>query len=131
MHGVPVATQPVTFTTTGTNSDWHKGFDTNGNAVIIPFAIIPQKWAIQVSGFNSSGVLTAPSVWDVLLLGSLDGVTFNDGSKLLEHVNGTNINGDTVWQGANFLPTRYCAVKCKSLTLGSASKIVVWFLGVE
>lgn len=94
------------------------------------FPLVPHRWALQVTGTDSAGTTkVAPTAWDVILQASLDGLAFNDTSKIVEHVNGTNANGDVVWPGAVFLPTRYAQLDVKTLTLGSAAQIYISVLG--
>lgn len=93
---------------------------------------IPTKYAIQVTGVNAAGAAAAPTAWDVLLLASLDGVTYNEASVILQHVNTANGNGDVVFSAEKFYPARYWAIKCKALTLGAtAVKIKVAVIGVQ
>jgi hypothetical protein len=93
---------------------------------------IPTKYSLQVTGVDAAGAAAAPTAWDVLLLASLDGVTYNEASKIIEHVNGTNGNGDVLFTQDKFYPARFWAIKCKALTLGApAVKIKAAVLGVE
>ena len=93
---------------------------------------IPTKYAIQVTGVDAADAAAAPTAWDVLLLASLDGVTFNEASKIVQHVNTANGNGDVVFSAEKFYPARYWAIKCKALTLGAtAVKIKVAVIGVQ
>ena len=97
----------------------------------ISFQHIPKAWALQVTGYDAAGAVVASSAWDVLLVGSLDDAAFNETSKILENVSGTQQNGDVVFSGASSFPTNYAAVICKTLTLGmTCTRIVVSVLGV-
>lgn len=109
-------------------------FSATGQQVVhdIGAGAIPTKYAIQVSGFDAAGNVVSPTSWDVLLLGSLDGKTYNEASKILEHVNTSNGNGDVVYSGGSFYPVRFWAIKCKALVLGAtATSIKVTVLGVK
>lgn len=108
-------------------------FTTTGQQVVCDFGAgyIPSKYSMEVVGLNAAGAVVAPSAWDVLLLASLDGKVYNEASKILEHVNTSNGNGDVVFSAGNFYPARFWAVKCKALTLGAlATKISVSILGI-
>lgn len=103
--------------------------------VNVPFSYIPSRWALQVTGLNAAGAITAPSAWDVIIQPSLDGIAWNDMSTpMLEHVNGTNGNGDVVWSGAagaTFRGLRFLKIDVKTLTLGTATKILVTLMGLK
>jgi hypothetical protein len=116
----PLVTAAAEFTATGTVV-----VSTN------PAQAIPTKYALEVIGLNAAGEVVAPTGWDVLLLGSLTGKTFTEKSKIVEHVNSSQDNGDVVWSGANFYPARYWALKCKTLSLGTAVKILVNVVAVK
>ena len=98
----------------------------------IPFQHIPKSWALQVTGYDINGAVVAPSEWDVMLLGSLDGVVYDESSLLVAHVQGVNANGATAWPLVSIdKPVNFMALKCKTLTLGAtAVKIVATVLGV-
>ena len=117
---MPLVTALVEFTATGTR-------------VIssLPAQMIPTKFSMEVTGYDAAGNIVAPGAWDVLLIGSLTGKAYNEGSKIVEHVNGSQSNGDTVYSGGSFYPARFYELKCKALTLGGAAKIVVAVLGVK
>jgi hypothetical protein len=133
MQGVAIVNYSASVTTTGVLSPL-AAVDLSGNATLTPLALVPVKWAIQVTGYNSSNVITAPSAWDVILQPSLDGVAFNDmTTPFLEHKNATNGNGDVVTSGttaAQFFPTRFYKIDVKTLTLGSASRINICVVGL-
>lgn len=89
---------------------------------------IPMRYALQVTGVNGSGVKTTPTAWNVVLEGSLDGKSY---TVLLTHSNtAPNANGDTVWGGGNFSPARFLRVRLVSVTLNTATKLVVRAIGV-
>jgi hypothetical protein len=110
-------------------------FTATGQIIALPDVLaydIPTKYSLQVTGVDAAGAAAAPSAWDVLLLASLDGVTYTEASKILEHVNTSNGNGDVVFSAGSFYPARAWAIKCKALTLGAtATKIKVAILGVK
>ena len=117
---MPLVTALVEFTATGTRviSD-------------IPAQAIPSKFSLEVVGYNAAGAVTAPGAWDVMLIGSLTGKVYTEKSKILEHVQTAQDNGDTVYSAGSFFPARFYQLKCKALTLGGAAKIVVMVLGVK
>ena len=117
---IPLVTALVDFTATGTRV-----------ISTLPAQAIPTKFALEVVGYDAAGNVVAPGAWDVLLIGSLTGKTYTEKSKILEHVNTAQDNGDTVYSGANFYPARFYELKCKTLTLGAAAKITVMVLGVK
>ncbi len=93
---------------------------------------VPTKYSMQVTGVDANGAAAAPTSWDVLLLASLDGVTYIEASKILEHVNTSHSNGQVIFSAGSFYPARAWAVKCKALDLGAtAVKIKVAILGVK
>jgi hypothetical protein len=100
-----------------------------------PLAVSPLLWSLQVSGYNNSNALTAPSAWDVYLLGSNDGINFTTGSSLVEHTNtgSANANGDVAWSAnttpGQFRGCKYVRLKVNTLTLGSATIIKVFAEG--
>ena len=93
---------------------------------------IPSKYSMQVTGVDVNGAAAAPTSWDVLLLASLDGLVYNEASKILEHVNTSQGNGDVVFSAGSFYPSLFWQVKCKALVLGAtAVKIKVRILGIK
>lgn len=108
-------------------------FTATGTRVIseLPAQAIPTKFSLEVIGYNAAGAITAPGGWDVLLIGGLTGKTYTENSKILEHVQTAQGNGDTVYSAGSFFPARFYQIKCKALTLGGASKILVTVLGVK
>jgi len=79
-----------------------------------------QSFTIQVKGTGA-----AATAWDVRLEGSLDGTNF---SQIIQH---TDAVGDGVLKstGTTFSPVLYFRSRCASITLGSATDIVVTILG--
>ncbi len=79
-------------------------------------------YSVQVTGTGA-----AASAWDVRLEGSLDNVVF---TQILQHLNTTG-DGVLLFTGANLFPALYVRSRCASITLGSATNIVVRILGVQ
>ena len=117
---IPILVASVEFTATGVVQ-----------TTSLPMQYIPSKYALEVVGYDINGAVIAAGAWDVLLLGSLTGKVFNETSKILEHANGAQSNGDVEWSAGNFYPVRFAQIKCKALALGGASKIVVTVLGIK
>lgn len=117
---MPLVTALIEFTATGTRviSD-------------LPAQAIPSKFSLEVVGYDAAGAIVAPGAWDVLLIGSLTGKVYTEKSKILEHVQTAQDNGDTVYSAGSFFPARFYQIKCKALTLGGAAKIVVMVLGIK
>lgn len=85
---------------------------------------IPMRYALCVVALAGG----TPSVWDVILQGSLDGVNW---TTLLEHKNGTVALGVTTFSGANFNPVRFLRTICTgTLTLNGSAGIVAQALAV-
>ena len=97
----------------------------------IPAQAVPTKYALQVTGVDANGAVVAVTAWDVQLIGGLDNLAFNESSKILEHVQTSQKNGDTIYSSGAFFPARYWVIKCKALTLGAAVKIKVQAIGVN
>src|SRR3990167_4927755 len=93
-----------------------------GNGAVIFTAHVASRFSIQVVG-----TAAAATAWNVRLEGGLDGVNF---TTILTH---TDITGDGVmlFSGATQYPARYIRSRCVSLTLGSATDIVVYICGVQ
>lgn len=93
-----------------------------GNGVTVDASASPLKYySIQVKGTGA-----AATAWDVVLEASLDGVNF---SQVLQH---DTADGDGVVLWATTpAPALYFRSRCVSLTLGSATNIIVTILGVE
>jgi len=79
--------------------------------------------AIQVKGTGA-----VADAWDVRLEGSLDNVNF---TQILQHINGTNTDGEVVFSGAALAPSLYFRSRVETITLGSATNVVVTVLGTE
>ena len=98
-----------------------------------PFMLIPQKWALQVTGLTALNVVAVPTSWTVNLVASIDGIAFNATSLIVAHVGGVNANGDVVWNltsSKTFYLARYAQVQVAALTLGAtATKIRVSVIG--
>jgi len=83
----------------------------------------PHKYfTIQVVGTGA-----AATTWTVAIEGSLDGVNFS------EIANHTNADGDgaVVWAGANIAASAYFRTNVTALTLGAATNITVYALGIQ
>ena len=78
-------------------------------------------FAIQVKGTGA-----AATAWSVVLEGSLNGTNF---VTIMQHINTTHSDGDIQFTGATKYPLLYFRARCVSLTLGSATDIVVTILG--
>jgi len=126
MHGLPLVFS-YDFTTTGTYNLF------TSVPELIPLLRSLNKWAIQVTGLDANGAIAAPTSWDVMLLGSLDNIAYNETSLIAEHVNTSSSNGDVVWQttsSKSFYLCRFCLIKVKALVLGAtATKIRVTIMG--
>ena len=120
MINMPLVSALVEFTAAGAQ-----------NVLSTPAQAIPTKYSMEVVGYDSAGAVLAPTSWDVMLIGSLTGKAFTEKSKIVEHINTSQDNGDTVYSSDKFYPARYWQIKCKSLVLGGAAKIVVMILGVK
>ena len=109
-------------------------FTAAGSELVMDFPAqaIPTKYALQVTGVDAAGAAAAPTSWDVMLIGSLNKTVFNEASKIIEHVNTAQGNGDTLYSAGSFYPARYWKMKCKALVLGATCvKIKVEVLGVK
>lgn len=97
-------------------------FTATGNGVTVDRSTAPLKfYAIQVKGTGA-----APTSWDVLVEGSLDGVSF---AQIAQHINTTSADGATVWSVAS--PSLHFRSRVVALTLGGATDIVVRILGTS
>jgi len=123
-NGLPLVTRTAIFKATGF-------VDVTKLGLAIPLTHVPTKWSMQVTGLDAAGkVVTAPTAWNVTLLGSQDGLGYDsDAAALLTHVNGTNGNGDSVDTGANFKVRRWVKIHCVSLTISPADHILVTVTG--
>lgn len=113
--GKSFATRSDTYTATGNGTQ----VDVSGRPC--------SKFSIQVKGTGA-----APTAWNVLLEGSLDGTNY---TTILQHSSanplGANADGSTVWTdaGAPFLYFR--SRSAATLTLGSATNIVATIVGMQ
>lgn len=83
----------------------------------------PHKYfSVQVVGTGA-----APTDWIVKIEGSLDGVNF---SEIAQH-NTADGNGAVVWAGANIAASAYFRTNVTALTLGAATDITVYTLGIQ
>jgi hypothetical protein len=105
---VPFDSRSDTFTTTG--------FGTTVNVSSHP----EQTFSIQVSGTSA-----AASAWDIRLESSLDNVHF---TQVLDHTNTTG-DGVVLSSGSILTPSLYFRSNVVSLTLGSATNVVVTIVG--
>lgn len=97
-------------------------FTAAGNGVTVNASDRPiNSFAIQVVGTGASA-----TAWTVVLEGSLDGTNF---TAMLTH-NTVTGNGTVLFSGANLFPVNYFRSRCVSVTLGSATNIVVYVLGL-
>ena len=124
---------PKDFITTGNVALPLQRPDAGGVMFSPPFMLIPQKWALQVTGLTALNVVAVPTSWTVNLVASLDGIAFNATSLIVAHVGGVNANGDVVWNltsSKTFYLARYAQVQVAALTLGAtATKIRVSVVG--
>jgi len=98
-------------------------FAAAGNGITVDRSASPlSKYGIQVKGTGA-----VPTSWDVRLDGSLDGVNF---TEILSHVGAVG-DGQMVWTGALDSPCLYFRARCASITLGTATNIVVKILGMS
>ena len=97
-------------------------FTAAGSGTAIEVGAAVQNFSLQVVGDE-----VAATAWDVALEGSLDGVNFE---PLLTHVSGTNSNGAIVFNGNQVYPVMFIRSKVNSVTLGSATRILVYILGM-
>ena len=79
-------------------------------------------WTLQVTGVGG-----VPTLWSVILEGSVDGVTF---TETLKH---TTIigNGKSVFSGTTLFLSNYYRVRVLLLTLGPATSISVTVVGKQ
>lgn len=79
-------------------------------------------WTLQVTGVG--GVAT---LWEILLEGSTDGVTF---STILKHTSLTG-NGINLFSGTTLFLAKYYRINTTVLTLGPATSLTVGVLGKQ
>lgn len=83
----------------------------------------PHKYfTIQVVGTDA-----AATAWTVRIEGSLDGVNF---SEIAQHTQADG-NGAVLWAGANIAASAYFRTNVTVLTLGAATNITVYALGIQ
>lgn len=90
-----------------------------GTAIEVGAAV--QNFSLQVAGDP-----VAATAWDVALEGSLDGIHFE---PLLTHTTATG-NGTVVFNGNQVYPVMFIRSKLNSVTLGSATRLLVYILGM-
>ena len=105
------------------------GFDNNAQVYTatssgdtIGTSNVYKSFAIQVVSTDA-----AATAWNVVLEGSLDSVNF---TTILTH---TQATGDKaiLFSGATLFPVKYFRSRVNSITLGSATNIVVYIIGVQ
>jgi len=94
-------------------------FTTTGIGATYTPSISYRSFALQVKGTGAT-----PTLWTVILEGSIDGVNF---STIMTHTQA--ILETILWTGTNFYPIIAYRVRTPVLTLGGASNIVVTLLG--
>lgn len=123
MRSLPTVSFQQDFTTTGT----YAPFKSEG--VMVPLTRPVSKWSMQVSGLSALNLAASLTAWNVVLVGSIDGIYFPATSILVSHVSGTNANGDvafpTVSTFSPFRDAKYVQLNIVSLTLNAATKIRV------
>jgi hypothetical protein len=73
------------------------------------------------------GVPSPATLWEIVLEGSIDGVTF---SEIMKHT--TNVgDGKNLYSGTTLFPVNYFRVNTTILTLGPATSLTVNLLGTE
>ena len=98
-------------------------YTTTGNGVTVTTSSNPfNTYALQVVGTGA-----AATTWDVRLEGSLDNVNF---TQILQHTNAT-LNGVVVFSGTLLAPALYIRSRCAGLTLGPATNIIAYLVGVQ
>lgn len=119
-------TQPVsgTVTTVNSNNTRSDTFTAAANGTTVTTSTyIAKSFAIQVTG-----TAAAADAWNVVLEGSFDNVTF---STILTHASGSETNGQNKFSGSSFYPCKYFRSRCVSVTLGSATNLVVNIIGMD
>jgi len=69
----------------------------------------------------------AATAWTVKIEGSLDGVNF---SEIAQHTEADG-DGSVLWAGANIAASAYFRINVTALTLGAATNITVYALGIQ
>jgi len=90
-----------------------------GTAIEVGGAV--QNFSLQVAGDK-----VAATSWSVNLEGSLDGVNFE---PLLTHTE-THGDGRVIFNGNQVYPVMFIRSKVTALTLGSATRLMVYILGM-
>jgi len=103
-----ISPQRDTYTSTGT-----------GTAIEVGGAV--QNFSLQVAGDE-----VAATAWSVNLEGSLDGIHFE---PLLTHTE-SHGNGTVIFNGNQVYPVMFIRSKTTTLTLGSATRLIVHILGM-
>lgn len=97
-------------------------FTVAGNGVTVDKHTAPvSSFALQIKGTGA-----AATAWDIVLEASLDGTNF---TTILEHTTAVG-DGQTMYTGELDSPALYFRSRLVSVTLGSATNIVVTILGV-
>lgn len=91
----------------------------------LQLSTLPQNSIPKSMGLVVKGVGAAANAWSAVLEGSLDGTNW---TTILTHSSG---DGTIVWTGAGlYFPVNYLRTRLASVTLGSASAVVVSAIGV-
>lgn len=94
------------------------GNGTSVDATNNPF----QSFGMQVIGTGAT-----PTLWTLVLEGSVDGSNF---TTILTHSTSLGISVN-LWTGTSLTPCRYVRSRVISLTLGTATNIVVHWVGLQ
>lgn len=119
--GNPVPVSGAVVATPGANYHRVDTYVSTSSGVIISCT----SGAARSFGVLVVGTAAAADLWDVRLEGSLDGVNF---TQIMQHTTQTG-NSVHLWSGSVLSPSLYIRSRCATLTLGSASNIVVTILG--
>ena len=96
---------------------------TTGTGNIVNVSESPMaSWTLQVTGVGG-----IPTAWNVVLEGSVDGITF---TEILKHQTIIG-NGESVFSGTTLFLSNYYRVNVVSLTLGPATSIDVHVVGKQ
>ncbi len=96
-------------------------FAAPGNGVTVDVSLIPcNRFALQVKGTGA-----APTSWEVVIEGSLNGAQF---TTIATHKSGVDADGAMRWQGQP-ASSKYFRSRVVEVTLGAATDIVVNILG--
>lgn len=103
---------------------WDRYTATGNGAPITAVAFAVKSYAIQVEGTGA-----AATAWNVALECSLDGDTYK---AVVTHASADgDADGDIVGNGANALPCLYIRSRVVTVTLGSATSLVVTIVGMQ